>query len=170
VPFAERGQRLTDAIGACRVLWAGGPSSFASPSVAFEDLWCHPRPTSPGGPAVLFSGTLTGRNLDRITRLGDGWIPIMGTTVAQLADDVARLRVAWADAGRPPEALRVRGTLRPLPGPGGRPDVAATLEQVPALVAAGATEVTLTLRAFVDDPDRAGPWLADLGRRWAVLR
>jgi hypothetical protein len=41
---------------------------------------------------------------------------------------------------------------------------------VPDLLAAGATEVTLTLRAFVDDVDAAPAWLEDLGRRWSALR
>ena len=49
----------TDAytIGACRTLWGASPATFSSASVSFADIWCHPRPVSPGGPPVLFSGT-----------------------------------------------------------------------------------------------------------------
>ena len=36
---AQRGQLLTDYIGACRALWRDGPVSFESPTVSFEDLW-----------------------------------------------------------------------------------------------------------------------------------
>lgn len=170
VPFAERGQRLTDSLGACRALWAGGPSSFSSPTVSFDELWCHPLPATPGGPALLVAGSLTARTIDRVVRLGDGWIPIMGTTVDGLSDDVARLRDAWTEAGRDPGDLRVRGSLRPVRDDAGRPDLDATLAGAAELADAGATEVTLSLRTFVDDPDEATGWLAQLGQRWPSHR
>jgi alkanesulfonate monooxygenase SsuD/methylene tetrahydromethanopterin reductase-like flavin-dependent oxidoreductase (luciferase family) len=43
VPFAERGQRLDDAIGACRALWSASPASFTSPTISFDDVYCEPR-------------------------------------------------------------------------------------------------------------------------------
>ena len=44
VPFAGRWQRLDDTLGACRALWQDAPASFSSPTVAFDDIWCAPRP------------------------------------------------------------------------------------------------------------------------------
>ena len=43
-------------------------------------------------------GTLTNRNLDRIVRLGDGWIPIMGESADGIGDGVRMLRKALQDA------------------------------------------------------------------------
>src|SRR5207247_7611606 len=40
VPFEERGQRLDDAVGAWRALWGPQPASYASASVAFDNIWC----------------------------------------------------------------------------------------------------------------------------------
>lgn len=170
VPFAERGPRLTETIAACRALWSPGPSTFTSsstsPSASFEDLWCEPSPVSAAGPPVLFSGTLTARNLQRITELGDGWIPLMGETLDGLAAGVATLRAAWSAAGRDPAQLRVRGSLPVVRDAGGEADVDATVEGAPALLAAGATEVTMPLRAFVSSPDQAPEALHRIGACW----
>jgi alkanesulfonate monooxygenase SsuD/methylene tetrahydromethanopterin reductase-like flavin-dependent oxidoreductase (luciferase family) len=96
-----RGQMLTDGIGACRALWGpSSPSSYRSSTVSFSEIWCEPKPTRAGGPPVLFSGTLTPRNLRRIVELGDGWIPIMGERRAGIADGVVQLRELYAGAGR----------------------------------------------------------------------
>lgn len=169
VPFAERGRVLTDVLGACRALWGPGPASFHSTTVRFDDLWCEPSPATPGGPAVLVAGGVHPRNVERIAALGDGWLPIAGTSPAVLAEGVAVLRAALAEAGRDPGALRVRGGLATVRDADGRGDLDATLAGAAALVAAGATEVSITLRAFVDHPDDAPAWLEDVGRRWAAL-
>jgi probable F420-dependent oxidoreductase len=164
---ADRGRLLTDHVAACRMLWRYAPASFESASVSFDRVWSEPRPTSPGGPPILFSGTLTPRNIRRITDLGDGWIPIMGTTVEGLADGVATLRAAYAVAGREPDELRVRMPL-PLAKDGdGRRDLAASLSSVADVLAAGATEVSVPSSAFIaaDDPGIDG-WLAELASGW----
>jgi probable F420-dependent oxidoreductase len=162
---AARGQLLTDTIGACRALWGSSPASFASASVSFADIWCHPRPMSSGGPPVLFSGTLTPRNVRRIVELGDGWIPIMGERAPGVADGVALLTKALADAGRDPAALRVRAHLPVVRDDSGLPDLAASLTGVPDLVAAGATDVVTPLGAFVQDEADLPAWFEHAGSR-----
>jgi probable F420-dependent oxidoreductase len=164
---AERGQLLTDFMAACRMLWRFAPASFESPSVSFDRVWSEPRPTTPGGPPVLFSGTLTARNVRRIVDLGDGWIPIMGTTIDALADGVATLRAAYAEAGRQPDELRVRMALPLAKGADGGRDLAASMAGLPDVLAAGATEVSVPSSAFVaaDDP-AVGTWLDELADAW----
>jgi probable F420-dependent oxidoreductase len=162
---AARGQLLTDTIGACRALWGSSPAAFTSASVSFADIWCHPRPMSPAGPPVLFSGTLTPRNLRRIVELGDGWIPIMGERAPGVADGVALLSKALADAGRDPAGLRVRAHLPVVRDDSGLSDLAASLTGVPDLVAAGATDVVTPLGAFVQDEADLPAWFEHAGRR-----
>jgi probable F420-dependent oxidoreductase len=161
---SARGQLLTDTIAACRALWGTSPATFSSPSVLFADIWCHPRPVRPGGPPVLFSGTLTPRNVRRIVELGDGWIPIMGERPPGVAAGVAVLTTALADAGRDPAALRVRAHLPVLRDEAGVPDLTASLAGVPELVAAGVTDVVAPLGAFVRDEADIPAWFA-LARR-----
>lgn len=167
--YEARGRLLTDTIAACRALWSQSPASFRSESVSFENVWCEPRPVRPEGIPVWFSGTLTPRNLDRIVRLGDGWIPIMTATRDDLAEGVVRLREAFAAAGRDAGALRVRGDLGAVAGERGRPDLARTLLRAPELAEAGASDVQLPLLAFVRKPSHLPDFFAELGERWAKL-
>ena len=168
--YAKRGQLLTDSIAACRALWGPSPTDFASETVRFQKIWCEPKPVQSGGPAVFFSGTLTKRNMYRLTHLGDGWIPIMTETVDGMTEGVARIKQAWSEAGRDPDQLRVRGTLDVVKGEGGKPDLKRTLEGVRDLGARGATEAQLQMLAFVRSPDRLDEFFAELGDTWARVR
>jgi len=171
--YARRGQALTDGIAACRALWSSWPATFSSPTVSFTDIWCEPRPVRPGGPPVLFSGTLTSRNLRRIVELGDGWIPIMGERRAGISDGVAILQERYRAAGRDPSTLRVRSVARigrTAAGAAGgeRPDVAATIEGAPILIAAGVTDIDLPMNLFVNSEDEFDSFFATAARAIAA--
>jgi len=153
VPWAERGRRLTDGITACRALWeTDGPVSIDLPSVAFAGIRSAPGPVQRPLP-VLFSGTLHEHNVRRIVELGDGWIPIMGATDDDIAAGVATLRTAYEAADRDPATLRVRGPAD------------ATLEAVPALLAAGVTDVVVGARGVESALEELTERFADLSRR-----
>ena len=169
VDFATRAQRLDDTIAACRALWTQSPASFSSPTVTFERIWCEPRPVQQGGVPVWFSGTLHARNLARIVRWGDGWIPIMTATRTDLADGAKRLADAFARAGRDPRALRVRGSLEVRTGANGRPDLAATLAGAHELAAAGATDLQLGLLAFARRAEQLEAFFAELREKWGAI-
>jgi probable F420-dependent oxidoreductase len=164
---ATRGQVLTDYVGACRALWTDSPASFQSSSVTFDDVWSEPKPTRVGGPPVLFSGTLTKRNLDRIVRLGDGWIPIMGETSEGIGAGIEQLRAAYRDAGRAPEDLIVRTGL-PMVRDDGKLSLEATLATASPLAELGVTDVHLTLTAFAPDLAGADQLFDALPNLWAA--
>jgi len=168
--FDTRARRLDDTLAACRVLWRDSPASFSSESVSFEKLWCEPRPVQQGGIPVWFSGTLHRRNRERITRWGDGWIPIMTATRDDLREGARVLAEGFAAAGRDPGSLRVRGSLEVRVGGDKRPDLAATLADAPELAAAGATDVQLPLLAFVRKPEQLGDFFGALAERWPAAR
>lgn len=148
---ARRGQVLTDHMAACRALWTDSPATFRSASVSFEDVWSEPKPVRAGGPPVLFSGTLTKRNLDRIVTLGDGWIPIMGEPLGGIKAGLTTLRTAYDKAGRSPDELLVRAPLPIVRGDDGVPSVTATMRGIDQLADAGVTDVYLTYTAFASD-------------------
>ncbi len=164
---AQRGQLLTDYVGACRELWRGGPVSFESPTVSFEDLWSQPTPVREGGPAILFSGTLTNRNVDRIVRLGDGWIPIMGESADGIRDGVRMLRSALQDAGRDPDALIVRAPAPMQKDDDGAPSLGATLDGLDALAELGVTDINLNLTAYARDEAGLPGYFEELEQRIA---
>jgi probable F420-dependent oxidoreductase len=169
IDFSARGQILTDTMAACRALWGPSPSSFSSATVAFENIWCEPKPVQAGGPPILFAGTLTSRNADRIVAMGDGWIPIMRAGLEQIGDGIRVLRERFTEAGRDPDSIKVRAPLPVVTGGDGNPDLAATIEGAAAFVEAGVSEVTVRIPPFVADAADAGGWFTELGRTWSAF-
>jgi alkanesulfonate monooxygenase SsuD/methylene tetrahydromethanopterin reductase-like flavin-dependent oxidoreductase (luciferase family) len=115
---------------------------------------------------IWIAGTLHARNLARVVDYGSGWIPIMGETVEGIATGAKRLRDAFTAAGRDPSTLQVQAPLRMASGDDGRPDLAASMASVPDLVAAGATDVIATLRAFARDADAAPESMVRMRQRF----
>jgi probable F420-dependent oxidoreductase len=164
--YEARGQLLTDYVAACRALWAGGAATFESDSVRFADVTSHPTPVRPGGPPILFSGTLTGRNLGRIVELGDGWIPIMGETTEGIAKGIETLRSRLSAAGRDSRDLIVRAPLSIERGSDGAPSLAATLDGADELAAIGVTDLNLQMPAFAREERDVEPFFTELASRW----
>jgi len=167
IDFARRGELLSDTLAACKVLWRDTPAALDSPTVSFRDVYCEPKPLQAGGVPLWIGGSLHARNLERLVRWGDAWIPIMGATLDDIADGARRIAQAWRTVGRDPSTLQVQAPLRIERGADGRPDLAASMASVPDLVEAGATDVHVTLRAFNSDPAQAPAVFADIVSRFA---
>jgi len=130
--FAARGQLLDDTIAACRELWSQLPASYSASTVSFDDVFCSPLPVQARLP-VWFSGTFTARTRRRVLELGDGWIPIMGATVEDIAAGAKELRAA---TDRP---IEVQAPLRSMDG-------------VAELIEAGVTNVYLNAMSVAKTP------------------
>ena len=167
VPFHVRGQILDDNIGACRTLWAGAPASFHSPTVNFDGMFCSPRPAPGERIKVWFGGKFTPRQIRRVVTLGDGWMPYGGLhmTLAEKAEAVARLREAFAQAGRDPASLDICDSLAPVDN-----SIARTLDQIPAHAEAGINIIRVHLRRLAKDPDEVLPVLEEVVRRFEPYR
>jgi alkanesulfonate monooxygenase SsuD/methylene tetrahydromethanopterin reductase-like flavin-dependent oxidoreductase (luciferase family) len=109
-----------------------------------------PKPLQAGGVPIWVSGSVNPRVVRRLARYGARWIPWLAPA-ADLAAEVARIREALDRAGGDPASLQVVGTLTAGSDEDGRLDIAGTVARVPGLIAAGATDVRLTLRV-PDDP------------------
>jgi probable F420-dependent oxidoreductase len=167
VPFHLRGQILDDNIGACRALWAGAPASFHSPTVNFDGMFCSPRPAPGERIKVWFGGKFTPRQIRRVVTLGDGWMPYGGLhmTFAEKAEAVARLREAFAQAGRDPASLDICDGLASVDN-----SIARTLDQIPAHAEAGINIIRVHLRRLAKDPDEVLPVLEEVVRRFDPYR
>jgi probable F420-dependent oxidoreductase len=167
VSFANRGQIMEDAVGACRALWEGAPASFRSRTVSFEGMHCQPRPAPGERIPVWFTGKFTPRLVRRVATLGDGWMPYLayGMTLAGKAAAIRELRERYAAEGRDPDTLEVADTLLTVEG-----SVARTMEQVPALAAAGVTVVRVALRRFVREPGEVPAALEEIANRFSGYR
>jgi probable F420-dependent oxidoreductase len=169
VDFAQRGQLLSDTLAACKVLWRDTPAAIETPTLSFHDVFCEPKPAQPGGVPLWIGGVLHARNLERIVRWGDAWIPIMGASVSDIVDGARRIAEAWRAVGRDPLALQVQAPIRIERGDDGRPDLARSMESVPELVAAGATDIQVSLKPFNADPAAAPAVLAEIARRFSEV-
>jgi probable F420-dependent oxidoreductase len=164
--FDGRGALLDDLMGALRVLWRDSPAAYSSPSVQFAETWCEPKPVQPGGVPLWVAGTLHRRAVERIARDADGWIPIMGETVEGIAAGAAQLRDALRAAGRDPAGFAVQAPLRIARDDEKHPDLARSIESIPELLSAGATNIQVPMQAFCREPAGAPAFFADLVTRF----
>ncbi|MCU1429962.1 MAG: putative FMN-dependent monooxygenase [Actinomycetia bacterium] len=166
--FSQRGQLLTDTLGACKALWTQSPATFTSPTLSFGDIYCEPKPLQSGGVPLWVAGTLHPRNLDRIVRYGDAWVPIMGASLDDIARGVHVVHGAWEAAGRDPTELQVRAPLPLVRRATGTVDIARSLDAVERVTGAGVTDVTVHLSALVADVDAAPVAFAEFARAFAA--
>lgn len=158
VPLAHRGARTADFVRCLRAIWTDDVVEYDGPYFRVPRARVDPKPLQRPHPPVLFGGTAQA-SLRRAGRMADGWVSSSRAELASLADSIAVVRAAAADAGRDPSALRfvcravvkVRSTTRaPLTG---------TLEEIredlAALADAGMTEafVDLNFDPLIGAPD-----------------
>ena len=112
--------------------------------MTFTNVYQMPKPLQPGGVPVWVSGTVNPRAMQRLARFGTGWIP-WGDDADDVVGGIARMRAAVADLGRDPADLQVVGALPVVHDDQRVPDLDRTMEAVPALLAAGVTDVRVRL-------------------------
>ncbi len=167
VPYAARGALLDEHLEAWQAAWGPSPASFAGEHYRFEDVWVEPKPFRRDGVRLWFgSSTLHDRLLRRLVRYGHGWNPLGRPT----DEDVARLRVALADAGRDPDGLElVGGTRGRFPDAESVADLDEALATIPPQVERGFTSICVKPSQFLDDPSRHAAWCRDVVAKVAAL-
>jgi alkanesulfonate monooxygenase SsuD/methylene tetrahydromethanopterin reductase-like flavin-dependent oxidoreductase (luciferase family) len=134
------------------------PASFSSETVSFEGIYCTPAPAQDRLP-VWYGAALSHRMVDRIVELGDGWYPIGVPSASELAPQIARLRDAFAAAGRDPATLGVRRALALVRDESRNLDLPATMAPIGELAGAGVTVFGITLRPGVETMSDVGTYL-----------
>jgi probable F420-dependent oxidoreductase len=152
VPLEGRGRRADEALDAMAALWSGATSHEGN-ELAFSGLRAEPPPLRPQGPPLHVGGHGPAARRRAVTR-GAGWYGWM-LDAAAAADEVAALRRAAADHGRPDALGPLEVSVTPPPG--APLDAAA----VAAYAAAGVD------RLIVVPPGRARDDNAELAR-WAT--
>jgi probable F420-dependent oxidoreductase len=122
--MARRGARTAEYVRALRTLWSGEEGGFSGEFYQVPAGRQDPRPVQPGGPPVLLGGMAT-TALQRIGRIGDGWVTSSRTDLSRIGELIAVVRDSAAESGRDPAAIRVicRGVVRagdPVAGPDGQ--------------------------------------------------
>jgi probable F420-dependent oxidoreductase len=138
--FADRGARLDEQIELLRRYWC-------EPSVSFEGRWewadgvgIAPAPPQRPIPIWIGAGAGSRRALDRVGRLGDGWLPVE-VDPGGLGDALDQVRESARGSARDPEAIGIQGRTEGFAN--GEPASAA--EQVEGWRRFGATHVAVNL-------------------------
>lgn len=154
VDWVDRADIFDETLDATCRLWTESPASFDGQHVRFTDTFVSPQPVRRGGVPLLVAGTLTTRNLARIARLGSGWIPIMGASLADITDGIRRVTAAIAESGRSVSHLLTQVPV-PLERLGDSWSLDATMANLPAVVETGATIAHLPFQMFCTDSSDA---------------
>jgi probable F420-dependent oxidoreductase len=161
---------LEDTVGACRALWSGGPVSFRSASVEFDELHCHPLPVQGAALPVWFAGPSTRSTFERIVRLGDGWVPFGNTSADEIARGNDLMRACAERQGGDPSRFGIRASLPVPPATDRTERLDAALAAAAGFVAAGATVLQLPLHRLATDMDEATEVVERAARVVADLR
>jgi probable F420-dependent oxidoreductase len=135
VPFPERGARMDEYLDVLRVLWTEARATFHGRFVEIEDAAAFPKPLQKPHPPIWIGGGSRAA-LERVVRVGAGWIAPPFPTVDGLESAIAELRQLAERRGRDPAGIGVAtgGAARSLD---------ELLGRLPALERAGATVVTV---------------------------
>ncbi|UMB72219.1 TIGR03619 family F420-dependent LLM class oxidoreductase [Mycobacterium paraterrae] len=144
LPFARRGRLLDHTLEVCKLLWTTQRASYKSPELSFDGIHQMPKPVQPGGVPCWISGTVNDAVAQRIARFGSGWIP-WGSAFADLPTAITAMKEKVLAHGGDPGNLQVQGAARAVKGDDGSIDYAASVASVPALVAAGVTDIRFTI-------------------------
>jgi hypothetical protein len=85
-------------------------------------------------------------------------------TLAEKAAAATELRLAFAAAGRDPAELQLADTVVPVEGSNAR-----SLEQVPAIAAAGFNIIRVPLRHFLKSPDDIPATIEEIAGRFSEV-
>ncbi len=153
IPLKGRFGLLEEQISACRALWSGGAATFHGERISFDELYAMPLPVQGARLPIYLGLPATGRHVDRIARLADGWSWGYVDDPPQIAAGVGAIREAMAVHGRVVEHFEVKAFPRPIRGVDGKIDLEATFGRVPALLAAGVTIIEPNLYDYCDTED-----------------
>ena len=135
--FSNRGRRSAEQVEVMQKLWANDHVTFDGRWHKIEDAGINPRPAS-GRVPVWFGGHVP-QTLERIAKLGDGWIMNAYPPGDAALAELAKLRDLAAAAGRAPDAIGIEVWTS-----AGAGTPAEWKDEARFWKAAGATHLTLT--------------------------
>jgi probable F420-dependent oxidoreductase len=143
IPFAGRGQRAEEAIGAMRALWSQKQASYTGDTVSFVN--CCLRPQPPAGNIPVHVGGHSPAAARRAGRIGDGFFPF-GVNLDELGALADIVRQSASEAGRDPSTIELTVQCNAT-------DADAALAHVKSVQEIGATRVVIPSVLFRDDLD-----------------
>lgn len=157
VPFAHRGARTAEYVGAMRTLWRDDIASFEGQAVRFDSIRVNPKPLRDRRIPIVVGGN-SDAALGRVAMWGDGWYGFNLDGPAAVRDRIAKLEQLCAESGRDHTRLRLSVALRD-----------PSVGEIVALAELGIDELVL-VEAPPDKPEAAVEWVSALAQKWMVPR
>ncbi|MDX2274544.1 MAG: TIGR03619 family F420-dependent LLM class oxidoreductase [Hyphomonadaceae bacterium] len=146
VPWESRYDLMMEQAQAMRALWRDAPARFDGEFIKFEKTYCRPAPVK-GSVPLLFGLAPSPKNVSRMAAHGDGWVP-MQQDPKKLKEGMAEIRAEMRKVGRGDAPFGLRAVPRILLKDNA-PDFETSMEQIPALIEAGATEIEVHPIAYL---------------------
>ncbi len=108
--FSNRGKRIEEQIEVLRALWTNEVVTYEGTWHTIKDVGINPLPVQRPIP-IWFGSGLSDGVIERVGRMGDGWIPFL-TADAAGAEAVEKMRVAARAAGRNPEDIKIERMIQ----------------------------------------------------------
>ena len=105
--FSTRGRRIEEQVAVMRALWSQDWVTFAGSEHHLDGVSLTVPPVQ--RPIPVWFGGNSAPVLQRISRIGDGWIP--SSRVDNFAEERAALRRAAEEAGRDPDTIGIEGRV-----------------------------------------------------------
>ena len=103
--FHNRGRRSEEQVAVMQKLWAEPHVTFKGRWHTLDDVGINPRPAS--GKVPVWFGGHHERTLERIAKLGDGWMPNAYPPGREATEVLGRLRRLTEEAGRDPGQIGI---------------------------------------------------------------
>jgi probable F420-dependent oxidoreductase len=110
--FANRGQRMDEAISLMRAYWAEEHVNFDGEHYRADDMAMEPKPPQGSKIPVWIGGTRPAA-LRRVARLGDGWTAMNAPGDPPLPDRLSLLQRYTEEANRDPDSIGLQMSLSP---------------------------------------------------------
>lgn len=104
-PFARRGARFDDYLTAMKKVWTGDEVQHEGDFVQWSGFKSHPRPHQRPHMPIVIGGT-SDRAFRRVIEHGDTWFA-PNHNVAELTEQLTRLRAMSSDLGRDPDTIAI---------------------------------------------------------------
>ena len=166
---ASRLAVLEETLLACRELWSAGPASFDGRHVKFDNLNCVPKPLSGANLPVSLAGPPTPAGLDRVARLGQGWLPLGNLDADAIPPGRGHLAAAAGRHAKPETSYTIRAPLAETTGRALDDALDLSFANARRMIDAGATHLQLPLWCFVKRLDDVGPVVAGARARIDAL-
>ena len=161
ISFDEKEERFWETLDVIKLLHGSNPVSFKGKFFEFSDIWCKPEIKQKEIP-ILFGVKMTDKNANKISAVGDGWIPIK-TSPDFIKNGSDLLHDAFKKADRS-EIPRIRGQLPTQLNEDNIPDLSKTIDCLQLSMDAGLNEVEFFPINFCQSPDQLDLVLGEISK------